>query len=449
VLHGGSLPPARTALAAALLLAAACTPTLDLAPGAQLSCTTDAECRPFGLVCSQFHQRCLDPQDLLVTVTSSPSLLLPAGQTEVKSGDRLGIRGQGSAGAAVESARLIEADSGETLLALEPEAVTIDSAGSMGGELRLPPLAHGARVQLEVVLALRLVPSDPAKSRSQVVTIDNQPPPKPVQSGLKLVEDWPPSTAPDAVSDERNTFTLSAENAFVDASAARIYADSLRALPLASVPVSLGGFAPVVLPHVTAEAYFVASADGAGNESGQVAVVRVPQLTSIVVAPQAAGDASSLTVDFESSTPRGGGRRNGDPPIRAGPGGHPAHRLVGADRRRSHQRREARGRNGLVLGLERDRRARRRSDDLHHPSRCCGTDPRQKPRAPSRDASSTYTAGSIDSPRWSPASAPRQAPQRADSTDTSPSLAPSYSRTTACGSHSGADSPVRGSAAAP
>lgn len=110
--------------------------------------------------------------------TSTPSLLLPAGQSAVKDNDIVTVGGTVSAGATLVSARLL-ADDNSVLDDDVSDAVTVDAAGAVSGTLALGVLGVTPRVRLEVIVTQNDVESAPGASRSNPLPVDNQAPAAP------------------------------------------------------------------------------------------------------------------------------------------------------------------------------------------------------------------------------------------------------------------------------
>lgn len=162
----------RAALPWLLVVAAACSPKLEVPPGAQITCARDGDC-PAGWVCGS-SGRC--ESAAIPVPTSSPHLGLPDGQTAVKNGDVLKITGTSDAGAAIDSLRLVNLADGSTAEALAPATLVIDASGHYTGTAVATGLVDGTSVALEVVVRAGGKTSLPAKSRDLPVTVDLTPP---------------------------------------------------------------------------------------------------------------------------------------------------------------------------------------------------------------------------------------------------------------------------------
>jgi hypothetical protein len=113
--------------------------------------------------------------NLVTTPTSTPSLLLPAGQSAVKDNDVVAVGGSVSAGATLVSARLL-ADDNSVLDDDVSDAVTVNAAGAVSGTLALGVLGVTPRVRLEVIVTQNDVESAPGASRSNPLPVDNRAP---------------------------------------------------------------------------------------------------------------------------------------------------------------------------------------------------------------------------------------------------------------------------------
>ena len=104
-------------------------------------------------------------------VSSSPALLPPGGQTAVKSGDAVSVKGNSEAGAAIVRARLLDAAGAE--LADVTSDVSIDPDGYFQGSFTLGDLTGVSSVKLEIVVIARGIQSLGSGSQSTLVPVDN------------------------------------------------------------------------------------------------------------------------------------------------------------------------------------------------------------------------------------------------------------------------------------
>ncbi|MDQ3263271.1 MAG: hypothetical protein M3Y59_06385 [Myxococcota bacterium] len=149
-------------------LVAACTPTLTVPPGAQITCAADTAC-PDGFRCNADTELCVNRQESPPVV--SPTLQGPSGQTAVKPGDALGVSGTAEVGAQVVAVRLVNATSGAELQVIGPASV-VNAGGTLSGTFTAATLLDAAAVAVEVIVQARGYRSIPENSRSLPVTVD-------------------------------------------------------------------------------------------------------------------------------------------------------------------------------------------------------------------------------------------------------------------------------------
>ena len=191
----------------------------------------------------------------------------------------------------------------ESDIAIDEMAVSISSEGAISASLMVPE-SGSTTLQIEVVVRARGRLSVPEASRSNVLTLDNEPPPPPVSRLLRLRELAPAVEDPNTVQDSNNRFELSGNlGAFTGADRVIVYASAALLQPLADISLLAGVLEPQTLPHVSNETFYVVSVDGAGNRSEEAVPIEVPQFSDIVVSPVVAKSGDTITVAFQSHVP--------------------------------------------------------------------------------------------------------------------------------------------------